>query len=221
MARPRSWLLENPVTEIDRFTISMGIPEILTVQTAQDFMAHVENYRRNGNSPRGEWSLFFALALFAGIRPDFLHGEMAKLGKLGLASFVAMKNEVIRIPPEVSKVKDLRQIKIQPNLREWLVRYPPETTRLIPKTPTLDYPNIRRGFNLPHDGLRHTYISNHVGKFRSVGDTALQAGNSERIIKKHYLNMVHLDDAESFWKIVPERTGKKVLQFDRLLVKAD
>jgi hypothetical protein len=36
-----------------------------------------------------------------------------------------------------------------------------------------------------------------------MGDTALQAGNSEAIIKKHYLNLVSPEEAEAFWKILP------------------
>ena len=43
----------------------------------------------------------------------------------------------------------------------------------------------------------------HVAKFRSMGDTALQAGNSEAIIKKHYLNLVSPEEADAFWKIMP------------------
>jgi ribosomal protein S6 len=33
---------------------------------------------------------------------------------------------------------------------------------------------IRRQFKLGHDVLRHTFISMHVAKFRSMGDAALQ-----------------------------------------------
>ena len=159
---------------------------MLTVEQVRALMLHVENYRRNKHSPKREWSLFFSLALFAGIRPDFLHGEMAKLSKLGLENFVDLENNVIRITPNVAKTKDLRSIDIQPNLREWLLRYPPKTTQLIPSDPTHQYIRVRKEFNLPYDVLRHSYISYHVGPFRSIGDTALQAGNSERMIKKYY-----------------------------------
>ena len=98
MAKPRYWLHENPAADVEKFKISMGIPQILTVKQAQEFMAHVKTYR-NGNGSRGEWSLFFALCLFAGIRSDHVSGEMAKLAQFGLASFVDMKNGVIGIPP--------------------------------------------------------------------------------------------------------------------------
>jgi hypothetical protein len=56
--------------------------------------------------------------------------------------------------------------------------------------------------------LRHTFISMHVAKFRSMGDTALQAGNSEAIIKKHYLNLVSPEEADAFWQIVPAHEPK-------------
>jgi hypothetical protein len=35
--------------------------------------------------------------------------------------------------------------------------------------------------------MRHTFISMFVGKFRSMGEAALQAGNSESIIRKETL----------------------------------
>ena len=66
---------------------------------------------------------------------------------------------------------------------------------------------IRKKFNLGHDVLRHTYISMTVGAFRSVGDAALQAGNSEAVIRKHYLDLKSVEEADEFWRIVPEGTA--------------
>ncbi|MDP0497957.1 MAG: hypothetical protein Q7Q73_17280, partial [Verrucomicrobiota bacterium JB024] len=63
---------------------------------------------------------------------------------------------------------------------------------------------VRERFSLPHDVLRHTYISMTVGAFRSVGDTALQAGNSEAIIRQHYLDLKSEAEADAFWRIVPQ-----------------
>jgi hypothetical protein len=44
----------------------------------------------------------------------------------------------------------------------------------------------------------------HVGKFRSMGDAALQAGNSEAIIRKHYLDLKSTKEGEQFFSIVPK-----------------
>jgi hypothetical protein len=44
-----------------------------------------------------------------------------------------------------------------------------------------------------------------VGKFRSMGDAALQAGNSEAIIRKHYLDLKSTKEADQFFGIVPRK----------------
>ena len=64
--------------------------------------------------------------------------------------------------------------------------------------------DVRKVRNLPHDVMRHTFISMTVGAFRSVGDTALKAGNSEAVSRKHYLDLKSVEEADEFWKIVPK-----------------
>jgi len=44
-----------------------------------------------------------------------------------------------------------------------------------------------------------------VAKFRSLGEAAIQAGNSESIIRKHYLDIKSSAEAEEFWNILPTR----------------
>jgi hypothetical protein len=51
--------------------------------------------------------------------------------------------------------------------------------------------------------MRHTFISMHVAKYRSMGEAALQAGNSESIIRKHYLDLKTPAEAEQFFGIMP------------------
>ena len=63
---------------------------------------------------------------------------------------------------------------------------------------------LRKKFNIGHDVLRHTYIFMTVGAFRSVGDAALQAGNSESVIRKHYLDLKSVEGADDFWRILPK-----------------
>ncbi|HWA08829.1 MAG TPA: hypothetical protein VG838_05105 [Opitutaceae bacterium] len=63
---------------------------------------------------------------------------------------------------------------------------------------------LKGKFDLSHDVLRHTFISMFVGKFRSLGEAALQAGNSESIIRKHYLDLKTVAEADEFFGIVPQ-----------------
>ena len=43
----------------------------------------------------------------------------------------------------------------------------------------------------------------HVAKFKSLAAVALEAGNSETMIRRHYLNLVSEAEAERFWSITP------------------
>src|SRR5205814_4833175 len=114
------------------------------------------------------------------------------------------KAGVIRITPDIAKTKDVRQIVIQPNLAAWLKRYPIEKFPILPPNAFDAVQEVRKKFAIGHDVLRHTFISMHVAKFRSMGDTALQAGNSEAMVKKHYLNLVTPAEAREFWQILPK-----------------
>jgi hypothetical protein len=62
---------------------------------------------------------------------------------------------------------------------------------------------IAKLFGLSHDVMRHTFISMFVGKFRSMGEAALQAGNSESIIRKHYLDLKTAAEADLFLASCP------------------
>lgn len=202
---PRRWTKDNPVEPVPTFRITRGLPEILTVEQCEGLMKFAEEYRGIGELQKpGCLVPYLALALFAGIRPNAADGEIVRLCRPGVwERLIDMRLGVIRITPEISKTKDLRQVTIRPNLRAWLEKYP-----LSQYSP--DFPNfirattaMRQKFALGHDVLRHTFISMHVGKYRSLSEAALEAGNSEEMTKKHYLNMVHADDAERFWGIVP------------------
>jgi len=63
---------------------------------------------------------------------------------------------------------------------------------------------VRKHFELSHDETRHSFISYHVAIHRSVGDAALQAGNSEAIVKKNSLNLRTREEGGKFFRIVPD-----------------
>jgi integrase len=152
----------------------------------------------------GRWVPYFALCLFAGIRPSIPDGEIARLKP----EDVCLDAGIIHISAEVSKVREPRKIAIQPNLAAWLRAYP------LGKFPIIVRVNFHRRrekfnerFNLTHDVLRHTFISMFVAKFRSIGEAALQAGNSESIIRKHYLDLKSTKEAEEYFGIMPKRVS--------------
>jgi integrase len=209
----RKYLGVNPLEDLPQYRIqkARSTAETLGDQQALELMHWLEGYRGR-QLKNGEWwgepgcmVPVFALSLFAGVRPDWQDGEMAKLRP----GDVRLDTRVILIEPEVSKVNERRIVKIQPNLRAWLERYPPNRYPIIPRRCFAKmWREVRARFDLGHDVLRHTYISMTVGAFRSVGDAALQAGNSEAVIRKHYLDLKSTEEADRFWRIVP--TGMKL-----------
>lgn len=199
----------NPVSALPQYKIkhARGTAKTLDAAKAAQFMHWLEGYRGRMNKRGSYWGRsgclvpYFALALFAGVRPDWKDGEMAKLRP----EHIRMETGVILIEPDVSKVHEKRAIKIQPNLRAWLEKYPLTSYPIIPERRFRDmWLDVRKEWSLAHDVMRHTFISMTVGAFRSVGDAALQAGNSEAIIRRHYLDLKSVEEADQFWRIVPQ-----------------
>jgi site-specific recombinase XerD len=204
----KKYVAEDPILEVPKFKVkkARGTADTLSAEEAKDFMHWLETYKGPQNKDGTFWGKpgcmvpYYALTLFAGIRPDWKDGEIKKLQ----AKDFRFETDVILIEPEVSKVNEKRTIKIQPNLRKWLEKYPLTEFPIIPERRFRDlWADVRKERKLTHDVMRHTFISMTVGAFRSVGDASLQAGNSEAVIRKHYLDLKSVEEADVFWGIVP------------------
>jgi len=97
---------------------------------------------------------------------------------------IDLERGVIHVKPEISKTGQYRQIIIRPALKAFLLRYGLD---ILPANGVRHVKSIRRTFQLGHDVLRHTFFSMHVAAFKSVGEAALEGGNTEQVLKKHYL----------------------------------
>jgi integrase len=155
----------------------------------------------------GRWIPYFALCLFAGIRPGVPDGEITKLRP----EAVCLDTGTISISAEVSKVREPRRVAIQPNLAAWLGAYPLERFPIVVADFQKRRARFAKRFGLTHDVLRHTFISMFVAKFRSMGEAALQAGNSESIIRKHYLDLKCHAEAEEFFDIRPKQALRSAM----------
>ncbi len=191
------WVAANPITKVPYHRIAhrRGSAKTFTAQQAAALMAYAESYHGGRLVP------YFALCLFAGIRPCLRTGEILKLKPEN----VRLDTGVILIEPEVSKVKMKRTVMIHPNLAAWLRAYPLHKFPIIIPALQKRRAKIAKSFGLSHDIMRHTFISMHVAKYRSMGEAALQAGNSETIIRKHYLDLKTPAEAEEFFGIFPTK----------------
>ena len=193
----QDWLMANPIDKVPHFRgigHRRGSAPTLTADRCAEIMEWAETNHGGVLVP------FVALCLFAGIRPDLYQGEISKLEP----KHVRLDTGIILIEPEVSKVRMKRAVTIQPNLAAWLRAYPLDKFPIMPRGLKRLRLKFRKQFGLSHDVLRHTFISMFVAKFRSLGEAALQAGNSESIIRKHYLDLKSPAEAEQFFGILPK-----------------
>lgn len=192
------WIASNPASDVTRFDkkqIARGRPDTLTASQAQDLLDYVATYKG------GIYITYFALALFTGLRtgPD---GELHKLARHpDRATLIDLKRGVLHVQPEISKTGMYRQVPIRDNLRAWLFSAP--SPEILPPGYDADIKAIRKRFNLSHDVMRHSFFSHHVAAFRSVGAAALEGGNTEQVVRDHYLNLALSDEGEAFWRIAP------------------
>jgi integrase len=194
----RGWIAENPIPKVPHFRIrrKRGAAQTFTADQAAKLMAKMEDYQG------GKWVPYYALCLFAGIRPSVPHGEITRLQPAD----VNLDAGVINISAHVSKVREPRKITIQPNLAAWLRAYPLDKFPIVLGNFKKRREKFAKELGLTHDVMRHTFISMFVAKFRSIGEAAIQAGNSESIIRRHYLDLKSATEAEAFWSILPKCT---------------
>lgn len=143
----------------------------------------------------------YALLYFAGLRPD----ELKRLGGRE-SELVNLKTRTITIPASVSKTRHERQISIPDNLLKWLQQFPGDC---MPRNFANLNKRVRKRFQFAHDEARHSFISYHVALHRSIGDAALQAGNSESIVKRHYLNTHTREEGEEYFGIIPDLAWRR------------
>jgi hypothetical protein len=147
---------------------------------------------------------YFALAYFAGLRDCEIKGLKGREQEL-----INLKTRTITIPANISKTRYARHVTIPDNLAAWLTAFPPPVMcrnfgRMMTK--------VKKHFNVTPDETRHSFISYHVALHRSLGDAALQAGNSESIIKRHYLNLHPREEGDAFFHIVPDPKLRRAVQ---------
>ena len=145
-----------------------------------------------------------ALVLFGGCRRE----EVEKMNW----SHIDFENGHINITAEISKVRTERFAPINDTLKAWLLtiknRRGPIVSRILMRPLRAAWKDAGL-YPWPQDAHRHSFISY---RRTEVGDsmTALEAGTSESIIKRHYKRPVSKEAAEKFFAIRPSKGGKVI-----------
>ena len=222
----RPFTFENPVDGVRKFSARQvregqdARPETTSPADVLRIFSSLMRWRD------GAMVRYYAYLYFAGIRPE----ELTRIAGLrqdvldkreGLSpdqikrlasresELVNLNTRTITIPANISKTRHERQIKISDNLAAWL-----NATAGKPIIP-VNFDRLakitRKHYGLEHDEPRHSFISYHVAAYRSIGDAALQAGNSESIVKRHYLNTHTQDEGGEFFRTVPDPKRRRAV----------
>lgn len=199
----RPFTFENPAVTVRAYD-ARQVREEQSARPITTDLARVQRifsllYRWRG----GAMVRYFSLAYFAGIRPMEILRMSGRESEL-----INLKTRIITIPANVSKTRYERHVTISDNLAAWLEAFPPPLTcanfgRMLTA--------VKQHFKITHDEARHSFISYHVAAHRSLGDAALQAGNSESIIKRHYLNLHPREEGGQFFRIVPDKERRRAV----------
>ena len=212
-APERGWCMVNPAATMAVFreeevAEQRGPVHVLTASDARDLMDYAASHNGGAMVP------FLALALFGGLRP----GPMGEIWKLARwpdpenpdPAALFGEDGTLRIPADVAKTRRERKVRVRPALRAWLDRFGLD---FWPKNADRMLKDIRARFGLRHDALRHTFFSMLVAADGSLAGAATEGGNSEAVLKRHYLDLRTKKEAADFWRILPKPAeGAKVVK---------
>lgn len=216
-ATEQGFVPENPIasTRDLRRKVVRPEPGILTVQEFSSLLC----------SAHPDVLPYFALAGFAGIRPD----ELLRLEW----KHIRFEEGLIEVKGENAKTSERRLVKIEPALAAFLTPFaghtgkicPPSWRRLFretrravgfgkPGTETAEEKSL--GINLkewPDDALRHSFASYHLAAFNDAAQTALQMGHrGTATLFQHYRALVKPAEALRWWKLLPLNSEEKIIQ---------
>lgn len=143
---------------------------------------------------------YLAITAFAGIRAK----EMERLDWM----HVNLDGRFIEIKPSTAKTRSRRLAPITDNLHAWLAPYAQRCGQVVA------FENISKqlteilapkaGVIWKHNALRHSFVSYRLASTKNPGQVALEAGNSEQMIFRHYWRLVTEPEAVEWFSIMPE-----------------
>jgi integrase len=141
-----------------------------------------------------------AIGAFAGIRSAEIH-------RLDWED-IKWDRGHIEIAGKKAKTAARRLVPLSDNLKAWLAPWRGETGKIISITDysgalsdTAVKAKIPGGWR--QNALRHSFISYRVAETGDVARTSLEAGNSPKMIFRHYREIVDEEAAKAWWSIRP------------------
>jgi integrase len=210
-ARSEKALLINPFDELERPQVRYVVPAIIT---PDQFAARL----RLADSEFPELVPFLACSGLGGVRREELLKSFADDEVLQWSDFLWSKG-LIEVRQEVAKktkreIGDRRFIPIESALRYWLWPYQKASGPVVELSDSWFRKRMAKLLEQLHQNsqrneLRHSFCSYWLAdKGRSIADLTKAAGNSEAVIRRHYLATLTPDESRAWFHIRRKRKKK-------------
>lgn len=183
---------------------NITLPEIrakdVEIYTPDEFEALLARAR----SKNTDILIWLAFGGFAGLRAaEIRPTNSAKPGLMW--ENVRWDEGFIEVPAAVSKTNRRRIVPILPALRAWVEPLAKSSGFLIDTSEqNARFYKIFQGLKVIKNGSRHSFGSYRASALQSAGQVALEMGNSESVVKKHYMYAVPPTEAEQWWALAPK-----------------
>ena len=142
-----------------------------------------------------------AIAALAGIRS----AEIQRL----TWSDIDMQSGFITVGAAQAKTASRRIVPIAENLKAWLAPYVRESGRIWPRSAgDLHWQQARTAKRAvmawKKNACRHSFVSYRLAQVQDAGKVSLEAGNSPRMVFRHYRELVRPTDATKWFSITPQ-----------------
>jgi integrase len=201
-AERRRMIDSNPILHTARPKLSDNPPEIFAVDELAALL--------NAAATRAPDVVpMLAIGAFSGLR----EAEIKRLDW----SEIDQRRGHIEVKSRKAKSARRRIVEMQPNLREWLRPYAEMTGHIVPVNARKKLAPVRKAARLarwPQNGLRHSFASYRLAAMHDAPRVASELGHtSPKMLYSTYRELVLPQDAERYWKLVPEVKAANVVAF--------
>ncbi|HEV8492804.1 MAG TPA: hypothetical protein VGR76_11060 [Candidatus Angelobacter sp.] len=185
----RNHLLDrNPIDGVERPVIDHNAPAVLSVEAASKLLKLCRSKYR-------KLLPWLVISLFAGLRA----GEVERI------TWDQISDGFIDLRATQTKGRARRLVTVRPTLKAWLdICRKKKGPVCVERHQHLAIDFRKAAGGLAKNVLRHSFISYAIAAKESVATVAMESGNSEAIIFRHYREIVTPEQAKDFWAMIPK-----------------
>jgi Site-specific recombinase XerD len=202
-AARRRMIDSNPVLHTAKPKLPDNPPEIFTVDELRALL-------QAANRGAPDVVPMLTIGAFAGLRD-------AEIKRLDWSE-VDLSRGHIEVKAAKAKSARRRIIPIQPNLAEWLRPYAAMKGTVVPEGARGKLDRVCKAAGLsrwPNNGLRHSFASYRLAACYDAPRVAGELGHtSPQMLYSTYRELVLPEEAERYWRLIPETKPENILAFN-------